>query len=90
MIRNMVDGLAARLSENGSDPEGWRRLIRSYVVLGERERAVDALGRAQVALRGSPEELDELERFVGRFGVGPHATSERRPSGNLDAIKPQD
>ena len=46
MIRSMVEGLAARLEENPDDPEGWRRLARSYTVLGEPEKATDALRRA--------------------------------------------
>ncbi|MFZ0624330.1 MAG: c-type cytochrome biogenesis protein CcmI, partial [Pseudolabrys sp.] len=30
MIRGMVDGLAARLQQDGSDLDGWVRLVRSY------------------------------------------------------------
>ena len=46
MIRSMVEGLAARLEENPDDAEGWRRLARSYAVLGETEKATDTLRRA--------------------------------------------
>ena len=46
MIRGMVEGLAARLEENPDDAEGWRRLARSYAVLGEPEKALDTLRRA--------------------------------------------
>lgn len=35
MIRGMVGKLAARLEEDGSDREGWRRLAQAYGVLGE-------------------------------------------------------
>ena len=38
-IRSMVDGLAARLERAPRDVEGWTRLMRSRVVLGEREVA---------------------------------------------------
>ena len=38
-IRGMVDGLAARLAQNGHDPEGWLRLVRAYTVLGETDKA---------------------------------------------------
>ncbi|MGB9213697.1 MAG: c-type cytochrome biogenesis protein CcmI, partial [Pseudolabrys sp.] len=34
MIRGMVDGLAARLKQDGSDVDGWVKLVRSYKVLG--------------------------------------------------------
>ena len=39
MIRGMVDRLAERLSREGSDVEGWLRLVRAYMVLGERDKA---------------------------------------------------
>ena len=39
MIRGMVGRLAERLHRDGSDVEGWLRLVRSYVVLGERDKA---------------------------------------------------
>jgi tetratricopeptide (TPR) repeat protein len=45
-IRSMVDGLAARLERSPRDVEGWTRLMRSRVVLGEREVAVAAFRKA--------------------------------------------
>jgi len=39
MIRSMVEGLASRLRDDPNDPEGWKRLIQSYTVLGEDEKA---------------------------------------------------
>jgi cytochrome c-type biogenesis protein CcmH len=45
-IRGMVAGLAAKLQEHPDDPEGWSRLGRSYMVLGEPDKAVDAYQRA--------------------------------------------
>ena len=35
-IRSMVDGLANRLKDSPRDAEGWIRLMRSRIVLGER------------------------------------------------------
>ena len=46
MIRGMVERLAARLKENPNDADGWRMLARSYEVLGESEKAKDALAKA--------------------------------------------
>ena len=46
MIRSMVGKLAARLEENPDDLEGWLRLAQSWQVLGEYQKAADALGRA--------------------------------------------
>jgi cytochrome c-type biogenesis protein CcmH len=45
-IRSMVDGLANRLESSPRDVEGWTRLMRSRVVLGEREVAVAAFQKA--------------------------------------------
>jgi cytochrome c-type biogenesis protein CcmH len=45
-IRAMVDGLAGRLESSPRDVEGWTRLMRSRVVLGERDVAATALRKA--------------------------------------------
>jgi len=45
-IRSMVDGLAARLESSPRDPDGWARLMRSRVVLGEKDVAATALRKA--------------------------------------------
>ena len=39
MVRGMVGRLAERLKADGSDVEGWLRLLRAYMVLGDREQA---------------------------------------------------
>jgi cytochrome c-type biogenesis protein CcmH len=46
-IRAMVDDLAARLAARPNDLEGWRRLVRAYAVLGERDKAEAALRTAR-------------------------------------------
>jgi len=46
LVQEMVEGLSRRLQENPRDEEGWLRLIRSRIVLGERQAARDALKRA--------------------------------------------
>ena len=45
-IRAMVDGLASRLESSPQDVDGWARLMRSRVVLGEREVAATAFRKA--------------------------------------------
>ncbi len=45
-IREMVDGLQARLEADGGDVEGWSRLAQARGVLGEREAALAAWDRA--------------------------------------------
>lgn len=48
-IRGMVDRLAAQLKANPDNPDGWRRLARAYQVLGEPDKAADALKHAATA-----------------------------------------
>lgn len=45
-IRSMVAGLAARLKDHPDDLEGWKRLARSYRVLGQAGNSADAYGHA--------------------------------------------
>ena len=45
-IRSMVDGLAGRLESSPRDVEGWTSLMRSRVVLGEREVAATVYRKA--------------------------------------------
>ena len=43
MIRSMVEGLDAKLKDNPKNFEGWMRLVRSYAMLGEKDKANAAL-----------------------------------------------
>lgn len=61
MIRGMVDRLAARLRQDGSDVNGWIMLVRSYLVLGERERAEAAAAAARAAVDGKPADRQRLD-----------------------------
>ncbi len=71
MIRSMVERLAERLRKDGSDIEGWLRLVRSYVVLGDRDNARSAADEARRALADQPDkvrQLDELAKGLGLEG----------------------
>ena len=69
MIRGMVARLANRLKENGSDVEGWQRLLRAYVVLGERDKAHEAAADAKRALASDPDKLRRIEEMVKSLGL---------------------
>jgi cytochrome c-type biogenesis protein CcmH len=69
MIRGMVERLASKLRDDGSDLEGWLRLVRSYMVLGEREKAIAAAGEARRALAGDPQKLRQLDELVKGLGL---------------------
>ncbi len=71
MIRGMVARLADRLKQDGSDVEGWLRLVRAYMVLGERDKANAAAADARRALAGDPSKvrrIDELAKGLGLNG----------------------
>ena len=69
MIKGMVERLAERLGKDGSDIEGWLRLVRSYMVLGERERALAAAGEARRALAAEPDKLQRIDELVKGLGL---------------------
>jgi cytochrome c-type biogenesis protein CcmH len=63
MIRGMVDRLAERLKQDGSDVDGWLRLVRAYTVLGERDRALSALADARRAIGQDADKLRRLDEL---------------------------
>ncbi|MGD0024121.1 MAG: c-type cytochrome biogenesis protein CcmI [Xanthobacteraceae bacterium] len=69
MIRGMVAKLADRLHEDGTDMEGWVRLVRAYVVLGDRDRAKDAAADAKRALAEHPDEIKRIDDLVKGLGL---------------------
>ncbi|MBY0382554.1 MAG: c-type cytochrome biogenesis protein CcmI [Xanthobacteraceae bacterium] len=68
MIRSMVDRLATRLKSNTDDVEGWLRLTRAYMVLGEKDKAAAARHEAQQALIKNPERLRQLNDGLKDMG----------------------
>jgi cytochrome c-type biogenesis protein CcmH len=69
MIRGMVERLAERLNRDGSDVEGWLRLVRSYMVLGERDKALAAVLDARRALAGDSGKLRRLDELANALAV---------------------
>lgn len=69
MVRGMVERLAARLREDGSDVDGWVRLVRAYLVLGETERAREAAAEGRKALAGDPEKLRRINDMLKGLGL---------------------
>src|SRR5260370_9558148 len=57
MIRSMVDRLSERLKANGEDPDGWLRLVHSYNMLGDHNKAGAATTDARRALASDPKKL---------------------------------
>jgi cytochrome c-type biogenesis protein CcmH len=69
MIRGMVDRLATRLKQNGDDVEGWLRLVRAYMVMGDRDKAKSALTEARQAVGNNAERLRQLNEGLKDLGL---------------------
>ncbi len=69
MIRGMVQRLADRLHTDGSDVEAWLRLVRSYVVLGDRDKAKGAANDARRALSDRPDQVKRIDDLVKDLGL---------------------
>ncbi|MDB5603175.1 MAG: c-type cytochrome biosis protein CcmI [Bradyrhizobium sp.] len=69
MIHGMVDRLASRLKQNGDDVEGWLRLVRAYMVMGDRDKAKSALTDARQAVANDAERLRQLNEGLKNLGL---------------------
>lgn len=69
MIENMVSSLDARLREEPGDAEGWKRLVRSYIVLGRPDEARDALARGRDGLGPDSPAAEDLLAFARSLGL---------------------
>lgn len=69
MIEGMVGRLAARLKDDPMDADGWIRLIRSRMVLGERASAQDDLKSALAAFKDDLAERDRIRREAESLGL---------------------
>ena len=69
MVRGMVARLADRLHADGSDVDGWLKLVRAYSVLGDRDKAKDAAADARHALAGRPDDVKRIDDLVKGLGL---------------------
>jgi cytochrome c-type biogenesis protein CcmH len=70
-IRNMVDSLARRLEASPHDADGWIKLIRSRTVLGETDKANQALGRALKIFENEASERERISAAAQQLGLSP-------------------
>jgi cytochrome c-type biogenesis protein CcmH len=69
MVRGMVERLATRLKQNGDDVEGWLRLVRAYLVMGDRDKAVGASTDARQAVANDAARLRQLDEGLKTLGL---------------------
>src|SRR5262249_26787763 len=70
MIQGMVERLSERLHRDGGDVEEWLRLVRSYMVLGQNDKARAAVADARRAPAGDAAKLRRPEGLLRRLGLG--------------------
>ena len=69
MVQQMVARLEGRLKSNPKDEEGWIRLMRSRMVLGQADAAHRALASGLGAFAGEPATLGRLRSAAAELGV---------------------
>ncbi len=84
-IRGMVDRLAARLKQDGSDLNGWVQLVRSYKVLGDPDKARAAAADARQAFAGEPDKLQQLNAALQQLEDNAAAPPAASPHGTAPA-----
>ena len=67
----MVSRLDARLRKSPQNIEGWKQLVRSYVVLEEQAKAQDALTRGLKTFTPASEAGKELLAVAAGLGLAP-------------------
>ena len=69
MVEQMVQGLAARLAQEGDDLPGWLKLVRAYSVLDRKEDAAKALARAKSQFSGNTQAIEQLDALAAELGL---------------------
>ncbi|MBN8965683.1 MAG: c-type cytochrome biogenesis protein CcmI [Rhizobiales bacterium] len=69
MVEGMVSRLAERLKQDGADADGWVRLVRAYMVLGDKDRARAAVDDARRALASDPGKLRHVNEQIKDLGL---------------------
>jgi len=69
MVERMVQGLAARLAQQGDDLSGWLKLVRAYTVLDRKDEAQAALARAKSQFSGNTQAIEQLDALAAELGL---------------------
>ena len=63
MINEMVSNLSQRLEIDGGTFEDWIKLVRSYLVLGKKEQALENLKKSIGHFYDQPDVIKKLQEF---------------------------
>jgi cytochrome c-type biogenesis protein CcmH len=76
MIRGMVESLDAKLKADPNNFEGWVRLVRSYAVLNDKDRAEDALKRGLAVFPVDGDQGRQLLALGRELGIATEGVTE--------------
>ncbi|GAK71600.1 cytochrome c-type biogenesis protein CcmI [Agrobacterium rubi TR3 = NBRC 13261] len=76
MVAGMVESLDARLKENPDNFEGWMRLVRSYAMLKNDEKARQALAEGLKAFPAAGEQGKQLLALAQQLGVNAQGVTQ--------------
>ena len=68
-IKGMVDNLAAKLAANPRDADGWIRLIRARLVMGDAAAARAALASGRAAFADDPATAKSIGDAATQMGM---------------------
>lgn len=69
MIRGMVDQLSTRIETEGGSAGEWARLVNAYAVLGEVDKARDAMAEARTLFADDPMALSLIANAAKQAGL---------------------
>src|SRR5262249_47056512 len=67
--RALVARAPPRPQQDGADDEGWLRLVRAYMVLGDKDQARSAAVEARRALANEPDKLRRVDELIKGLGL---------------------
>jgi len=76
MVAGMVESLDARLKENPDNFEGWMRLVRSYAMLKNEDKARAALAEGLKTFPPSGEQGKQLLALAQQLGVNAQGVAQ--------------
>ena len=76
MIRSMVESLDARLADDPQNLDGWKRLMRSYMMLQDPAKAGEALKRGLAAFPADSDNGKALIAHARELGIGGEEVNE--------------
>jgi cytochrome c-type biogenesis protein CcmH len=76
MIQTMVESLDSRLKDDPDNIEGWKRLVRSYAMLQQPDKAAEALARGLAVFPADSENGKALVALARELGVSERGKTE--------------